>query len=118
MGFFHENDEFYLLIENTPRYPFPQLPDIVSRAKQLLKDRTRKEIISAANIVEWFIEEYFKRCKDELIQNILTERDSLNNWVLGYLPYDSQGAHPSRGGRIRTRAPTYHLFRQARSVAH
>ena len=86
MGFFHDNDEFYLLTESTPSYPFPQLPVIVSRAKQLLKNRTRKEIISAANIVEWLIEEYFSRCKDELIQNILTDRESSNNWGLGYLP--------------------------------
>ena len=88
MGFFYDNDEFYLLTESTPSYPFTKLPVLVSRAKQLLKNRTRKEIISAANTVEWLIEEYFSRCKDELIQNILTERGSLNNWVLGYLPYE------------------------------
>ena len=90
MGLYYDNDEFYLLTETTPSYPFPQLPVIVSRAKQLLKNRSRKEIISAANTVEWLIEEYFSRCKDELIQNILTERGSFNNWVLDYLPYESR----------------------------
>jgi hypothetical protein len=90
MGFFQEFDEFYLLTETTPSYPFPQLPNIVSRAKQLLINRTRKEIISAANIVEWFIDEHFIRCKDRLIQEILTNEDSCYNWVLGYLPQEDR----------------------------
>ncbi len=88
MGFFQQSDEFYLLTETTPSYPFPQLPNIVSRAKQLLMNRTRKEIISAANIVEWFIDEYFIRCKDRIVQDILTNEDSCDNWVLGYLSYE------------------------------
>jgi len=90
MGFFQQSDEFYLLTETTPSYPFPQLPNIVSRAKQLLMNRTRKEIISAANIVEWFIDEHFIRCKDRLIQDILTNEDSCDNWVLGYLSYENR----------------------------
>lgn len=86
MGFFEISDEFYILTETTPNYPFPQLPDIVSRAKYLLKNRSRKEIVSAANTIDWFVEEYFNQCKNDCIQDILTNAKSSNNWVLRYLP--------------------------------
>ena len=86
MGFFGISDEFYILTETTPSYPFPQLPDIVSRSKYLLKKRSRKEILSAANTIDWFVEEYFYQCKEECIQDILINPKSSNNWVLRYLP--------------------------------
>ncbi len=90
MGFFGVTDEFYLLTEATPSYPFRQLPDIVSRAKFLLKNRSKTEIISAANIIDWVLEEHFNQCKYECVQDILTNEESSNNWVLRYLSYEER----------------------------
>ena len=81
MAFFHQFDEFDPLTGAAPSHPFSQLPSIVSRARRLLKNRTRDEIISAAHSADFFMEEYFRAAKDNYIRRLLdrggTELDHL-----------------------------------------
>jgi len=86
MGFHRQFDEFDPLNGVVPAFPFSNLPSIVERARRLLKNRTRDEIVNAACSIDFFIEEYFRNEKDDFIQRLL---DS-GGWELGYLPYESR----------------------------
>lgn len=86
MGLFRQFDEFDPLTGAIPDHPFSHLPSIVSRARRLLKNRTRDEIVSAAHSADFFIEVYFNNEKDDYIRRLL-ER---GGWELGYLPYESR----------------------------
>ncbi len=86
MGFHRQFDEFDPLNGLVPTFPFPNLPSIVERARRLLKNRTRDEIVNAARSTDFFIEEYFRNEKDDFIQRLLDR----GGRELGYLPYESR----------------------------
>jgi hypothetical protein len=86
MGFFRQFDEFDPLTGAVPDHPFSHLPSIVSRARRLLKNRTRDEIVSAAHNADFFIEEYFSSEKADYIRRLLDR----GGWELGYLPYEAR----------------------------
>ncbi|MDE2309982.1 MAG: hypothetical protein KGL01_04035 [Betaproteobacteria bacterium] len=82
MGYYKQFDEFDPLTGVAPDHPFSHLQSIVTRARQLLKNRTRDEIVSAAHNADWFIDEYFKSEKDDYIRRLLDR----GGWELEYLP--------------------------------
>lgn len=86
MGFFRQFDEFDPLTGAVPDHPFSHLPSIVSRARRLLKNRTRDEIVSAAHNADFFIEEYFSSEKADYIRRLLDR----GGWELGYLPNEAR----------------------------
>lgn len=86
MGFHRQFDEFDPLRGVAPAYPFSHLPSIVERARRLLKNRTRDEIVSAARNADFFIDEYFRSEKDDYIRQLLDR----GGWELRYLPYESR----------------------------
>lgn len=81
MGFFRQFDEFDPLTGAAPDHPFSHLPSIASRARRLLKNRTRDEIVSAAHNADFFIEEYFSSEKADYIRRLLDR----GGWELGYV---------------------------------
>lgn len=64
-----------------PHYPFSLLPVIARRARRLLAGRTQEHIFSAAQNIDWFIEEYFRSEKEAVIERLLEH----GGWELGYL---------------------------------
>lgn len=82
MGYYRQFDKFDPLTGIAPDYPFSHLQSIVTRARKLLKNRTRGEIVSAAQTADWFIDEYFKSEKDDCIRRLLDR----GGWELEYLP--------------------------------
>lgn len=86
MSFYKQFDEFDPLEGVAPSSPFSHLPDIVERARRLLKNRTREEIISAARSIDFFIEEYFVISKSDYIQHLL----DTGGYELGYLAYEDR----------------------------
>lgn len=81
MSFYRQFDEFDPLVGQPPEYPFQLLPSIAARARSLLTGWTRDQVISAANIADWMIEQSFKDMQSTIIRGII-ERGS---WELGYL---------------------------------
>lgn len=81
MGYFRQFDDFDPLNEKLDTYPLEKLRDIVSRARKLLKGRTREQIKAAAGTIDWLIEEYFEQEKQEFIDSQLRH----GGWALGYL---------------------------------
>lgn len=58
---------------NVPDMPFPQLPSIARRARKLLNLRTEDQIDSAADEIDWMIDEYFLTLKNEEIERLKGE---------------------------------------------
>jgi len=86
MGFFRQFEEFDPLTGVPDRYPLSFLPSIVERARALLKERTRDEIINAAHNVDFFIDEYFRDEKDKYVRRLV----ETGGWELGYLPLEAR----------------------------
>jgi len=82
MGFFRQFDDFDPLTGQPPGYPFSLLPSIVTRARALLPGRTRDQIINAAHIADWLIDELIESTQSDIVRRVI-ERGS---WELGYLP--------------------------------
>ncbi len=68
MGYWCQFDDFNPKVGDVPSYPFSLLPEIANRARSLLIDRTLLEIQSAAEMVDWIIEDNLERETDEFIQ--------------------------------------------------
>ncbi len=60
-----------------PYYPLSRLPDIVWRARHLLKDRNSDEIVFAAETIDWMIEQYFESERESFIQDQIEN----NGWA-------------------------------------
>lgn len=111
MGYSKQFDKFDPLTGVAPYHPFSHLRSIVTRARQLLKNRTRDEIVSAAHNADWFIDEYFKSEKDDYIRRLLDK----GGWELGYLPEEQRNEAgirwlldnwPSEADDLSPRIPT------------
>jgi hypothetical protein len=81
MGFSRQFDQFDPKTDSVPRHPFSTLPNIVSRARRILRDRNANEILTAAQLADWMIEAYFEQKKDYFVQDQLQG----NGWALQYL---------------------------------
>lgn len=81
MGFFRQFDQFDPKTDSVPHHPFSMLPNIVMRARGILRNRNADEILTAAQIADWMIEAYFEDEKEYFIQDQLRE----NGWASQYL---------------------------------
>src|SRR5258708_19890615 len=86
MSLCRQFDEFEPLTGATPQHPFSLLPNIVDRARALLKERTHDEMVNAARNTDFFIDGYFSGEKDDYVRRLLDR----GGWELGYLPYESR----------------------------
>src|SRR5438105_8195456 len=88
MGFFQQFDDFDPLTGYVPPYPFSSLPSIAERARKLIRTCavTHDEIVSAAKTINWMIDEYFLRAKEDYICLLAKEGGS----ELEYLPEDER----------------------------
>jgi hypothetical protein len=78
--FFRQFETFDPVLGNVPSYPFSMLPEMASRARLLLKERTKDQIISAANGIDWAICEYFRTVKEEEIERLREELTKPRRW--------------------------------------
>lgn len=86
MGFFQQFDQFDPKTGSVPHRPFSLLPDIVRRARSILRRRSADEILIAAQLADWMIEYHFEQEEDHFIQDQL--RDS--GWALQYLSHEDR----------------------------
>lgn len=85
MGYFRQFDErFDSLTGVAPDHPFRSLPGIVERARALLSNRNRQQIVSASQSIDWFIQEYFREKKERFIRRLVDHGGP----ELAYLPED------------------------------
>jgi len=68
---------------DVPDFPFSHLPDIASRARQILSWRSLDQIIHVAEIIDWMVADYFDSCRNDVIQAIAAHGD----WQLGDRTY-------------------------------
>lgn len=86
MSYWVQFQHFDPISGSVPAYPFKQLPAIAERARAILKGRPQKQIVHAAEAIDWMVDEYFRQEKDSLIQRIL----ETGSWELGYLEYEAR----------------------------
>lgn len=86
MGYFRQFDDFDPLTGQPPAHLINALPTIASKARAMLKGRTRDQIISAANTADWLINDYIERTQTETVERILEH----GHWVLGHLPEEDR----------------------------
>jgi|DEB0MinimDraft_12_1074336.scaffolds.fasta_scaffold01064_7 hypothetical protein len=81
MSFWGQFDDFDPLKGRVSNYPFDILPSIAFRARALLLRRDREEVVSAAEIVDGIIEDFFRRELNGFIE------DQIDNdgWAKEYL---------------------------------
>lgn len=76
MGFWRQFDEFDPIDGTLPRRPFPELAGIASRARWLLRGRTRDQITRLASDADFSIEQYFEMARDDEIARLEREGDT------------------------------------------
>ncbi len=76
MGFWRQFDEFDPLEGKPPHRPFSEMAGIASRARWLLRGRTRDQISRLASDADFSIEQYFEMARDDEIARLEQERDS------------------------------------------
>jgi len=88
MPFYKQFDLFDPKDGAVPSHPFSLLPNIVRRARSILHERNRDEILIAAELVDSMIQNYFDQEKDLFIEDQL----QTNGWVCKYLDQDARNA--------------------------
>lgn len=81
MSDYPEFDHFDPKAESPPFYPFKSLPIIVSRAGDILLNRSHDEIVAAASIIDRTIEAFFEEEEESVTPDQLPN----NNWTRKYL---------------------------------
>lgn len=81
MGYWGQFDRFDPLGGDLPYVAPNKLKDVVQRARRLLPGRTNSQLSIAAEVIDWFIDEYFEAEKSSLVDKILAN----GGWELGYL---------------------------------
>lgn len=81
MSFYRQFDQFDPKADNVPYHPFSLLPNIAGRARSILYKRSHDEILTAAQIADWMIDDYFRQEEDYFIQDQLQS----NGWACKYL---------------------------------
>ncbi|MCG8004239.1 MAG: hypothetical protein JAY88_12370 [Candidatus Thiodiazotropha lotti] len=69
MGYCLQLKQFDPKEGHVPSHPFPLLPEIASRARAQLSVRTIQEIQSAAELIDWILEDDLERETDKFIQD-------------------------------------------------
>ena len=65
MGYEKQFQVFEPLSGHVPDYPFFSLPEVAQRARALLISRSKEQIDSVANEIDWMIGEYFRISAEE-----------------------------------------------------
>lgn len=81
MGFYQQFDQFDPKTDNVPYHPFSLLPNIVWRARSILNKRSHDEILTAAQLADWMIDDYFQQEAEYFIQEQLQG----NGWACKYI---------------------------------
>lgn len=81
MGYWRQLKQFDPKEGNVPSHPFPLLPEIANRARAQLTDRTVQEIQSAAEMIDWILEDNLEREIDMFIQDQIENK----GWAKEYL---------------------------------
>lgn len=82
MGSVGTFEQFDPLTGHVPSEPFPALPGIARRARWILRNRTKEQVISGTVLVGYVIAAYFEREKEQFISDLLEKP----HWVWGMLP--------------------------------
>jgi len=83
MGFWRQFDEFDPLDGKPPHRPFPELTNIATRARWLLRGRSRDQIARLASDADFSIEQYFEMARDDEIARLEREGDTRFCQVVG-----------------------------------
>lgn len=76
MGFWRQFDFFDPLEGKPPYKPFSEMAGIVSRARWLLRGRTRDQITRLASDADFSVEQYFEMARDDEIARLEREGDT------------------------------------------
>lgn len=86
MGFFRRFEVFDPKDGDVPSYPFNHLASIALRARRLLSYRSREQIITAANNIDWIIVDYFSKDitlpDTEITSEVTALKEAISSYAL------------------------------------
>lgn len=101
MSFYNQFEQFDPKDGQVPWHPFSMLPHIASRARSILRTRSRQEITFAAQMIDEVIDQFFESEEQQFIDEQLQN----NGWACKYIDEQAPDGHSGLRELIRSGLP-------------